>query len=387
MLDKNKVKRREFIKTALARACGVGFAAFFACKQVVKVAGASLSFGAQKGLLRPAPSPWFKKLDSGNIKCVLCPKECELSSGQRSPCRVRKNDNGKGYTLVYGNPALIQQDPIERKPFFHVLPGSRALSVSTAGCNLECKFCEVWDMALAYPEEIYAYDLPADKVIQHALDSGVASISYAFGEPVVFYEYMDKIASLAKEKGLLNLMHTAGFISSEPLRKLSKKIDAVNLDLKSFDPKFYRDVVGGQLEPVLEALRILKSEGVHIEITNIVIPTLNDNLKIIENMCRWIIKELGPDIPLHFARFYPLYKLSSLPRTPVATLDKARDIAFELGLKYVYLSRVTGHPGENTFCPECKEKIISRIGFVLDKIKLKEGKCSFCGASIAGLWS
>lgn len=390
MLKKNKLEekleRRKLLKAAAAGACGLSLAAILESRQLLKASGLNSSPGAKKGFLRPVRSRWFEQLKDNQVKCRLCPKKCKLAEGQRAPCRVRENRHGYGYTLTYGNPALVQEDPIERKPFFHVLPGTRALSVSTAGCNLECKFCEVWDMALANPEEVFNYDLAPKKVVEHALVSKVASLSYAFGEPVVFYEYMEKIAGCAKKEGLLNLMHSAGFISPEPLKELSKRIDAANIDLKSFDPAFYRDVVGGRLEPVLETLKLLRGRGVHIEITNILIPTLNDDLKIIENMCKWIIKELGPDTPLHFARFYPLYKLSSLPRTPVSTLDRARQTAMDLGLKYVYVARVTGHQGENTFCPGCGKKIIDRIGFMIDRIEVKKGKCNFCGTSISGIW-
>jgi pyruvate formate lyase activating enzyme len=282
---------------------------------------------------------------------------------------------------------LIQEDPVERKPFFHVMPGSRALSISTAGCNLHCRFCEVWDMALVRPEEVHAYDLPPEAVIAHALAARVRSVSYGFGEPVVFYEYMSDVAHLARKAGLLNLVHTAGYIRPEPLKKLCTVLDAANVDLKSFDPAFYRNVVGGELEPVLTSLRIIREAGVHLEITQVVIPTLNDDMPIIRGMCQWIVKELGPDVPLHFARFYPLYKLSALPRTPVSTLSQARDTALNAGLRHVYVSRVTGHEGENTFCSGCGKIVIQRLGFFVDRVELENGACGHCGRRVPGLWS
>lgn len=289
--------------------------------------------------------------------------------------------------MTYGNPALLQEDPVERKPFFHVMPGSRALSIATAGCNLACKFCEVWDMALVAPEEVHAYDMPPERLVAHARAAKVRSISYAFGEPVVFYEYMMAVAARAKEAGMLNLMHTAGYIQPEPLKELSRKLDAVNVDLKSFDPAFYREVVGGELEPVLKTLKLLSAAGVHIEITNAVIPTLNDDMGKISEMCQWIADELGTDVPLHFSRFYPLYKLSNLPHTPVSTLDKARRTALDAGLKFVYVARVSGHEGENTFCPGCGRIVVRRVGFVISKIHLENGKCINCGAVIPGRWA
>ena len=299
---------------------------------------------------------------------------------------MRENRDGHGYSLVYGNPCLIQLDPVERKPFFHVLPGTRALSVSTAGCNIECKFCEVWDMALVGPEDVHAYDVPPAQVVAQAREARARSISYAFGEPVVFYEYMDAVATRAKEAGLLNLLHTNGYIAAEPLRALCDRLDAVNIDLKGFDPAFYRDVCGGELSPVLDTLKRLKAEGVHIEITHIVIPTLNDDLDRIREMCRWIVRELGADVPIHLGRFYPLYKLANLPPTPVRTLDHARDAAMEEGLRYVYVARVTGHEGENTFCPQCRNPVVRRLGFVVEEIRLNDGRCAHCGAVISGRW-
>ncbi len=341
----------------------------------------------EKGLIGAVESPWYSELDNNSVRCELCPKKCELAEGERSPCRVRENRDGACYSLVYGNPALVQEDPVERKPFFHVLPGSRALSVSTAGCNLSCKFCEVWDMALVAPEDVYAYDMPPERVIEQALAANVRSISYAFGEPVVYHEYLEALASLAREAGFMNLVHTAAYIEQEPLRRLLDGVDAFNVDLKGFDEDFYRDYVGGDLHRVLENLVKIREAGVHLEITSIVIPTLNDEIKQIKEMCKWIAAELGPEVPLHFARFYPLYKLSALPRTPASSLDKARETAMEAGLKYVYVARVVGHVGENTFCPGCGKMVIERQGFVVGEINLEQGRCVFCGSDLPGLWS
>lgn len=341
---------------------------------------------AQRGFVNPRPASFYQEGENKQVLCQLCPKACTLKEGERGLCQVRKNRDGVLYTYAYGNPALIQEDPVERKPFFHVLPGTRALSISTAGCNLHCKFCEVWDMALVAPEEVHAYDVPAEKGIELAQMSKIPSISYAFGEPVIFYEYMQEMAQLAKEAQLLNLIHTAGYIQPEPLKQLLPVIDGANVDLKSFDRRFYQELVGGELEVVLETLKIMKEAGIHLEITNILIPTLNDDMETIQHMCTWLLEELGPDVPLHFARFYPLYRLSALPRTPVATLDAARDLAQEVGLNYVYITRVTGHEGENTFCPACGEVIINRIGFLVDDLQIENGECRYCRQKVPGLW-
>ncbi len=379
--EQHGLTKREFLKAGVCGACAFGLAGYLGTTRTAR------GQVAEKGFIRARRSPWFTALENNRIRCDLCPRRCQLAPGHRGPCRVRENRGGQGYSLVYGNPCLIQMDPVERKPFFHVLPGTRALSVSTAGCNIECKFCEVWDMALVGPEDVHAYDVPPDMVVAHEQEAHARSISYAFGEPVIFYEYMDSIATRAKEAGLLNLLHTNGYISAEPLHALCDRLDAVNVDLKGFDPAFYRDVCDGELEPVLDTLRRLKAEGVPIEITNIIIPTLNDDLNMIREMCRWIVGELGPDVPVHFARFYPLYKLANLPSTPVRTLDRAREAAMEEGLRYVYVARVTGHEGENTFCPGCRKPVIERMGFVVEEIHLNDGQCAHCGTVISGRWS
>ena len=392
-LPKTGLNRRQFLKVGAAGLGTFCLAGIYGCtpeqeetREETPAENQGVA-GGKKGLIKTTRSPWYTELDNDRIRCTLCPKECELAEGERALCRVRENRDGACYSLVYGNPALVQEDPVERKPFFHVMPGSRALSISTAGCNLACKFCEVWDMALVSPEEVHAYEMPSERVMQYAEDEKVVALSYAFGEPVIYYEYTSSVADLAKEAGLLNLMHTAAYINEEPLKEILGKMDAVNVDLKGFDEVFYRDYVGGELNTVLDNLKIIRDNGVHLEITNIVIPELNDDMKKIAEMSEWIATELGQDIPLHFARFYPLHKLSDLPRTPASTLDQARNVAMEAGLKYVYVARVTGHDGENTFCPDCGEKVIDREGFVIDDLKLDRGACEFCGSELPGIWT
>jgi len=387
------ISRRDLLKKAgIVGACAVPLAGLSGCL-TPQTEGKTLAAPqttvptVKAGFIRPHPSPWFSKSGQTGVRCELCPKRCELAEGERSLCRVRENRGGAGYTLVYGNPALVQEDPVERLPFYHVLPGSWVQSIATAGCNLACKFCEVWDMALVTPEEVHAYDMPPKQVVAQAKASGVRAISYAFGEPVAFYEYMAEVAVLARNAGLLNLAHTAGYIQPKPLRELKGKLDAVNVDLKGFDPAFYREIVGGDLEPVLNSLKLIRETAIHLEITNVVIPTLNDDLEIVGKMCRWIVNELGPDVPVHFARFYPLFKLLALPRTPVSILDRIRDTALEAGLKFVYIAKVPGHEGENTFCPVCGKIVIKRLGFVINEMHLSNGACGFCGTAIPGRWA
>jgi pyruvate formate lyase activating enzyme len=375
------VSRRDVLAAGLAGACALCLGSL---PHVTQVARAQ---AARAGLVGRAPSPWFEALDDGALRCTLCPLRCRLADGERGRCRVRENRGGTGYTLAYGNPCLVQLDPVERKPFFHVLPGTRALSVSTAGCPLACRFCEVWDMALVAPEEVVAYDLPPETLVRHALAVGATSVSFAFGEPVAFFEYALDTAALARSAGLRVLVHTSGYLEEGPLAALAPLVDAVNVDLKAFDDGFYRELCGAELAPVLRSLRFLHGAGVHVELTNLVIPTLNDDADQVRSMSRWIADELGPDVPLHFSRFYPLYQLANLPPTPVSSLDRARAIAREEGLRYVYVSRVTGHEGEDTFCPHCGATVIARLGFMVEDVALDGGCCRACGGPIAGRWS
>ncbi|MCC5872476.1 MAG: AmmeMemoRadiSam system radical SAM enzyme [Gammaproteobacteria bacterium] len=370
--------RRDLLKAGAAGLCVMCLAR----SGVVAARGSD----AGRGLIRPRKAAWFSDLGGGRLRCDLCPWQCELAPGQTGRCRVRRNHQGQGQTLAYANPVIVQEEPIERLPFFHALPGSRTLAVSTAGCNLGCKFCEVWDMAQVEPHEVHAYDMPPETVIEQAQIAGLRSISYAFGEPVVFYEYMLDIARQARAAGLLNFMHTGGFIRSEPLAELIEVLDAVNVDLKAFDDQFYRDLVVGRFQPILDTLIQLRRSGVHLEVTTIVIPGLNDDLDDIGRMCTWIHDKLGADTPLHLSRFYPLYQLTNLPQTPVSTLDQARRVAMESGLRHVYVGRVTGHEGENTRCPNCSHQVISRLGFFVDEVDIEDGRCAQCGHAISGLW-
>ncbi len=382
----HKMSRKRFLKLGAAGTCSLCAVLPPGKPEAAYLPSSGTAQPAVKGFTDPREGSWFETLAHSAVKCTLCPRQCRLEKDQRSFCRVRENRRGKGYTLAYANPALIQEDPVERKPFFHVLPGTRALSVSTAGCNLHCKFCEVWDMALVDPEDLHAYHMPPEAVVEHARAAKLKSLSFAFGEPVVFYEYMLETARLGLKAGLLNLVHTAGYIRPEPLSELCAHVHAANVDFKSFDQDFYRQVVGGELDPVLDTLRMFRKKGVHLEITNMVIPTLNDDMGMIKEMCSWIAGELGPDVPLHLARFYPLYRLSGLPRTPVSTLDRAREAALGAGLNFVYVARVTGHEGENTFCPDCGKIIIHRVGFIIDRMHMNKNRCGYCAREIPGLW-
>jgi pyruvate formate lyase activating enzyme len=372
--------KREFLKT-----CGMGFCALAGAGLFGFPEGAR-SQGAQKGLIKTKLSPYFTALHGGEIKCELCPKRCRLPKGKRGLCRVRENRGGKCYSLVYGNPCAFHPDPMERNPFFHVLPGTWSLSLATAGCNFGCKFCQTWEISQASPEDVYSYDIPPEVVVKRAKQMRARSVSYTYVEPVIFYEYMVEVGACAKKDGLLSLIHSNGFINPDPLRNLCKVLDAANIDLKGFTDEFYRELCDGDLDPVLRTLKVLKQEKIHLEITNLIIPTKNDEMSLVREMCLWVKKELGPDTPIHFSRFYPLYKLKNLPPTPVSMLEEARTVAMSAGLEYVYVGNVPGHEGENTFCPECKKMIIQRTGYMIGKVHLKGGKCEFCERPIPGIW-
>jgi len=341
---------------------------------------------AKKGLIKTKLSPYFTSLEGGEIQCELCPHRCRVAKGKRGICRVRENRDGKYYSLVYGNPCAVHLDPIEKKPFFHVLPGTTSFSLATAGCNFQCKFCQNWEISQAFPEDVYSYEVPPDLMVKRAKEIGARSIAYTYVEPTIFYEYMFDIGQLTKKEGLLNVTHSNGFINPDPLKNLCKVLDAANIDLKGFTENFYRELCSGELGPVLETLKTLKKEKVHVEITNLIIPTKNDDMSTLKEMCLWIKKELGADTPIHFSRFYPLYKLKTLPPTPVSTLDKTRAVALSAGLEYVYIGNAPGHEGENTFCPKCKKMIIQRTGYTVGEINVKAGKCRYCGKPIPGIW-
>ncbi len=339
------------------------------------------------GYTRPYPAAHYTRLANGNVRCDLCPRHCEVMDGDRGECGVRENRGGNYVTLAYGNPTAVHVDPIEKKPLFHVLPGTGSYSIATAGCNLHCKFCQNWEISQTRPEETYNFDLAPGAIVQAARETSCPSIAHTYVEPMIFYEYMLEIARLSKAAGIINVCHSAGYINPKPLAELCPHLQAACVDLKGFTEEFYRDLVGATLAPVLESLKIFRKQGVHLEIVNLVIPQFNDNPKDLEKMCVWIRDELGPLTPLHFSRFYPLYKMKQHYPTPVSSLEKAREIALKTGLKYVYLGNVPQNPAENTYCHHCHQLIIPRRGYTVGEVKLKEGKCAFCGTAIPGIWS
>jgi len=330
---------------------------------------------------------YYEKLPDREVECRLCPRLCRLGDKERGYCGVRENVGGTYYTLVYGKVCTLNADPIEKKPFFHVLPGTMALSMATAGCNVNCKFCQNWEISQVRPEQVEHIALAPEAAAARAAAAGCPSIAYTYSEPTVFFEYMYDTAVEARRRGLRSLVVTGGHINPEPLADLLGVVDAVKIDLKGFNEGFYRTYVRGALKPVLEAIRSVARSRVWLEIVYLVIPTLNDRPEIIREMARWIEDEAGPDVPLHFSRFYPMYLMKNLPPTPLSTLEAARETALAEGLRYVYIGNVPGHEAESTYCPGCGQAVIQRAGYSIEAIRLRKGECASCGTKIPGRWA
>jgi pyruvate formate lyase activating enzyme len=320
------------------------------------------------------------------VQCSLCPHRCVIASGERGICRVRENRNGQLYSLVFGNPCAAHVDPIEKKPFYHFLPSATAFSIATAGCSLRCLYCQNWNISQMTPEETENADLPPADVVSYAKQVGAPVIAYTYSEPVVFFEYVLACAQLGREAGLRSAVISSGFIELEPLRELCQVVDAIKIDLKGYDTGFYRKVCSAELAPVLSAIETVLQAGIHLELVNLVVPSLNDNPDELRALARWVARDLSPDVPLHFSRFLPQYKLANLPPTPVESLDQAHQIAGEEGVRFVYVGNVPGHPANNTYCPSCGRAIIVRDSFTVTEYHLSGNKCAFCGATIPGVW-
>lgn len=330
---------------------------------------------------------FYKKLKDKTVQCQLCPKYCVISPNDYGDCRARKNIDGKLFAMVYAKPISIAVDHIEKKPFFHFLPGTDAYSIGTTGCNLHCLQCQNWQTSQAYPEDMPRISIQPKEVVDNAVRKNCQSIAYTYNEPITFYEYVYDTAKLAKKKKLRNVMVTNGFINPEPAKQLYKYIDAANVDLKGFTEEHYKTVCFARLKPVLETLKLLHKMNVWLEITNLIIPSVNDDMKKIKGMCEWIKKNLGNNYPMHFSRFYPCYKMMDRQPTPYETLQKAHDVAKKVGLKYVYVGNVPEKEYNHTYCSKCSEIIIKRSSFFqIEENKLKNGKCFKCKAKIQGVW-
>ncbi|MBN2008681.1 AmmeMemoRadiSam system radical SAM enzyme [candidate division KSB1 bacterium] len=329
---------------------------------------------------------YYEKLPNRKVKCKLCPRECIIDDQETGYCGVRENHGGTYYTLVHSRPCTAHVDPIEKKPLFHFLPGSLAFSIATVGCNVECKFCQNWQISQIRPEQVQNYDMPPTQVAALAKRNNSLSIAYTYSEPVIFTEYMYDCAVAGREAGIRSVMISNGYIQKQPMTDLCNVLHAVKIDLKAFSEKFYTDLVAGELKPVLDTLVLLKSLGMWVEIVYLVIPTHNDSSTELRALSKWIVNELGPDVPIHFSKFYPQYRLKNLPPTPQSTLDNARKIALDAGIHFCYIGNIPGHEAENTYCPSCHKLLIRRTGYIINENNLKNGKCSACQTPIPGMW-
>ncbi len=338
---------------------------------------------AAAGLTLRDAMHWEPRED-GMVRCVLCPTRCVLRDGERGQCRVRANYGGKLYSLVFGAVVALHVDPMEKKPLFHFYPGRQILSLATAGCNLGCRFCQNWSISQAFPEKTPFRRLMPAQIVDAARKNLIPAIAYTYTEPSVYYEYMLETARLARAAGLKNVLVSCGYMNEKPLRELAKVMDAANVDLKGFSEDFYREYCNARLQPVLDALKILREEKVHVEITNLVIPGGNDDPDMIRRMCQWIRKEMGAETPTHFSRYHPDYKMERPGPTPASTLEMAARIAREEGLKNVYIGNIATSGGEDTLCPNCAKVLIRRYGFTVRENALVNGCCPNCGHPIVG---
>ena len=329
---------------------------------------------------------YYKKLDGNKVHCYLCPRHCKIGDGQPGFCFIRTNEGGTLYQQAYNQPYAINVDPIEKKPLFHFHPGTDILSIGTAGCNMACKFCQNWDISKAKHDHDRAFEFSPETAVRTASEHNCASMAYTYNEPTIWAEYVEDLSSEARKHGLKNVMVTNGYITPEVIDDAYKYIDAANVDLKAFTEEFYSGYTLTHLDPVLETLKILHNMGIWIEITDLIIPTLNDDSTELTGMCEWIVDNLGPNVPLHFTAFHPDYKLKDLPPTSPATLEKARDLARDVGVNYVYVGNVHSESG-NTYCPSCDHLLIRRSWHAILEYNLDENRCSECGQEIPGHFS
>jgi pyruvate formate lyase activating enzyme len=325
--------------------------------------------------------------DAGLVRCLLCAQGCSLKPGGRGRCRARLNVKGELRSLSYGRPVAVHLDPIEKKPFYHFLPGTSALSFGSSGCPLRCQFCQNWELSQSTPGDLPADFTPPATMARAAANRRTPVIAFTYNEPTTFAEYLLDVAREARPLGVRSVLVSCGLMREAPLADMCTSLSAIKIDLKGFSEDFYRRVCGAELKPVLRSIRQVAKSRAHLEIVNLVVPTLNDTDAALQGLARWVAGELGPDVPVHFTRFHPDYKLLDLPPTPVATLERARDMAMAAGLHYAYVGNVPGHPGNHTYCPGCRKVVVRRDNFFVTEMNVRNGKCRFCQHPIAGVWS
>jgi len=379
----NPLDRRSFLKCALASGAAIGISG---AAQPAAGMGSGAASGTQDDARFIVEAKFYQKLAERKIKCKLCPRECTVGDKERGYCGVRENRGGVYYTLVHSRVCAAHVDPVEKKPLFHYLPGSIAFSLATAGCNVNCKFCQNWDISQSRPEQIPAEYLPPQRVAEIAKQYNCPTIAYTYSEPVIFSEFLMDAADAGHAAGIRSIVVSNGYMQEEALKTAYGKMDAVKIDLKSFSESYYRQVVTGQLKPVLNSLVTLRKMNKWTEIVYLVLPTLNDSDEEFRELAQWVKANLGPDVPLHFTQFHPEYLLKNLPITPVPTLERAKAIADAEGLHYVYIGNVPGHPAQNTYCPKCRKMLVERVGFTASQMLIRKNCCPFCQHPIPGIW-
>ena len=365
-MSQKRLSRREFIKSAAIGVGGLSIGVAAVNNLLLNPTGnltVGFSGDAPQKLWKWSRSADWWEAKGRTVRCTLCPHECHLYEGDRGFCRNRVVKDGKLYTLTYENPCAVHVDPVEKKPLYHFLPGTKILSLATAGCNLRCLNCQNWDISQSKPEATENSEVTIESIVQYCSTKSLPSIAYTYSEPIAFFEYTKDTSIAARKRGLRNVLVTAGYINENPLRELCQVVDAANVDIKTFDEHTYKKLTGATLEPVLKALKVMKEENVWIEITRLIVPYYSDDLGDIKSMCQWIARELGRDTPLHFSRFHPAYKLQHVPPTSIALLEDSYHIAKAEGLDFVYIGNAATSLGRDTVCPKCLEKVIVREGF------------------------
>jgi pyruvate formate lyase activating enzyme len=375
------MNKREFLKTCTATSLS-------ACCYGIDCFGnkALITMNEQNTLKTGEREARFYVETPRGIRCLICPNECSLKEGELSVCHNRIARDGKLYTMAYGNPCAVNVDPVEKKPLLHFYPGSKCFSIATAGCNFACLNCQNWEISQTSPTKTRNFEANPEKVVVQALRENCKSIAYTYTEPTTFFEYMIDTATLAKHRGIKNVMVSNGYINQDPLLELCKVIDAANIDLKTFDPVIHLKLTAGKLDPVLATLKTFKDQGVWLEITNLIIPDWTDNFDQITRMCDWLAKEGFSDFPLHFSRFHPQHKLTRLISTPLQALTRAKDIALKAGMKFLYIGNVPGIGGEDTYCSNCKVMLVKRQGFEIEQNLIANGRCPKCQTYVPGRW-
>ena len=331
------------------------------------------------------PARYWEPAADGRLLCTLCPRFCRLADGQAGFCYIRKNEGGAMYSLGYGRTTGFAVDPVEKKPLNHFLPGTQILSFGTAGCNLGCKFCQNWDISKARLDDEKSRPVTPEEVVDLAIAQGCPSVAMTYNDPVIWAEFAIDIARECRRRGVHAVIVSAGYITDSARADLYAEVDAANIDIKAFTENFYKKITFSELAPVLETVRWLKHEtAVWVELTNLVIPGLNDDAAETRALCEWVGTELGPDVPLHFSAFHPDYKMRDVPRTPASTLTAARAIAHEVGLRYVYTGNLHDPTGQTTFCPACSSPVIARDWYAIDPVGLSDGTCATCRTPIPG---